>query len=276
MRVAVVGHVEWVTFVRVDHAPLAGEIVNDEGWWEEPAGGGPVAAVQLAKLADGCTLFTALGNDEVGIRARAGLEALGLRVEAAIREAPTRRAFTFVDANGERTITTLGDRLDASADDPLPWKELADADAVYFSAGDAGALRAARRARVLVATSRVMDRLQEADIFLDAVVGSGSDPSERYDPQVLSRRPGLVVRTDGANGGTYETADGDRGTFGAAPLPGPLVDTYGGGDSFVAGLTFALAKGARVDEALSIASRCGAACVAGRGPYEGQLTASSL
>ncbi len=100
--------------------------------------------------------------------------------------------------------------------------------------------------------------------------------SERYDPQGLSRRPGLVVRTDGANGGTFETADGERGKFGAAPLPSPLVDTYGGGDSFVAGLTFALAKGARVDEALAFASRCGAACVAGRGPYERQLTAAAL
>ncbi len=275
MRVAVVGHVEWVTFARVDHVPLAGEIVNDEGWWEEPAGGGPVAAAQLAKLAGGCTLFTALGNDEWGARTRAAVEARGLRVEAAIRDAATRRAFTFIDAKGERTITTLGDRLDAGASDPLPWDELEGADAVYFTAGDLGALRLARGARVLVATSRVMDRLAEADIFFDAVVGSGSDPSERYDSARLRRKPALVVRTDGANGGTYETAEGERSRFAAAPLPGPLVDTYGGGDSFAAGLTFALAKGTRADEALAFASRCGAACVTGRGPYEGQLTAAA-
>ena len=122
MRFAVVGHVEWVTFVRVDHVPRAGDIENDEGLWESAAGGGPVAAAQLAKLAGRCTLYTALGRDDVGLRARGELEALGLRVEAAVRDAPTRRAFTFIDGAGERTITTLGERLDPHADDALPWE----------------------------------------------------------------------------------------------------------------------------------------------------------
>ena len=59
MRVAVVGHVEWVTFGLVDRVPRAGEIVNTSETWDEPAGGGAVAAVQLSKLAGSCDLFTA-------------------------------------------------------------------------------------------------------------------------------------------------------------------------------------------------------------------------
>ena len=51
MRVAVVGHVEWVEFVRVPAVPQPGEIVHAFETWEEPAGGGAVAAVQLAQLA---------------------------------------------------------------------------------------------------------------------------------------------------------------------------------------------------------------------------------
>src|SRR5919198_5746783 len=67
-RVAVVGHVEWIEFARVERLPKPGEIIHAQEWWEDVGGGGSVAAVQLAKLAGGADFFTALGDDE---RARA-------------------------------------------------------------------------------------------------------------------------------------------------------------------------------------------------------------
>src|SRR5436190_7768087 len=136
MRVAVVGHVEWIEFARVERMPAAGEIVHALEAWEEPAGGGAVAAVQLARLAGECLFLTALGDDELGHRSKRELEALGVRVEAAWREGPQRRAFVHVDAGGERTITVIGARVGPSHDDPLPWAELDGADGVYFTAGD--------------------------------------------------------------------------------------------------------------------------------------------
>jgi ribokinase len=276
MRTAVVGHVEWVEFAKVSHVPAAGEIEHASDWWEEPGGGGGVAAVQLHKLSGDCTFYTALGRDGTGKRAHLELESLGPRVEAAIRRQPTRRAVTFIDPNGERTITTLGERLHPEVADHLPWDELAEIDAVYFTAGDVAALQAARRARVLVATSRVLELLSEIDVRLDAVVGSARDPSERYNPAALRRRPGLVVLTDGPRGGLFATADGSKGRFDPVPPPGPVVDTYGGGDSFAAGLTFALGAGLDVRRALELAATCGAWCVAGRGPYGNQLAAADL
>jgi ribokinase len=274
MDVAVVGHLEWVRFVRVDHVPRAGEIVHPEETWELPGGGGPVAAVQLAKLAGSCAFFTAVGDDDLGRRSVAELEGLGARVHAAVRPAPTRQAITFVDADGERTITTVGERLEARAGDPLPWSALDAADAVYFTAGDLGALGAARRGRVLVATTRAMDRLAGSNVALDAVVGSATDPSERYDPAALVPTPGLVVRTEGQAGGTWETLDGSVGIYTAVPLPGPISDLYGCGDSFAAGLTFGLGEDRHLSDALDLAARCGAWCATGRGPYEGQLSSA--
>jgi ribokinase len=135
VRAAVVGHVEWIEFARVEHVPAAGEIVHALETWEEPGGGGAVAAVQLAKLAGDATLYTALGDDELGRRAGRELEALGPRVEAAFRPEPQRRGFVYVDSHGERTITVIGSRLGPSRDDPLAWDELAKADAVYLTAG---------------------------------------------------------------------------------------------------------------------------------------------
>ncbi len=275
MKVAVVGHTEWIEFGRVDHVPAAGDIVHAREWWEEPGGGGAIAAVQLAKLAGACTFLTALGDDDLGRRSRRELESLGVGVEAAIRGAPTRRAVTFIDPAGERTITTLGERLDPHAEDPLAWDELAEADAVYFTAGDPDALREARRARVLVATTRAFPTLVAGGVLLDAAVGSGHDPAERYNPSALTRGATIVVRTEGVRGGTYETSS-DAGRYEAAPLPGPVVDTYGCGDSFAAGLTFALGEGRDLERALGLAARCGAASVTGRGPFGGQLTRADI
>src|SRR5919199_2566991 len=98
MRVAVVGHVEWVEFARVERVPRPGEIVHALESWEEPAGGGAVAAVQLARLAGDCLFLTALGDDELGRRAAQELSELGVRVEAAWRPEPQRRAFVHLDA----------------------------------------------------------------------------------------------------------------------------------------------------------------------------------
>ncbi|MDP8967707.1 MAG: PfkB family carbohydrate kinase, partial [Actinomycetota bacterium] len=61
------------------------------------------------------------------------------------------------------------------------------------------------------------------------------------------------------------------GRWTATPLPGRPVDAYGCGDSFAAGLTYGLADGMALDEAIELGARCGAACLTGRGPYEGQL-----
>ena len=268
--VAVVGHVEWVTFARVEHVPAPGEIVHADDVFELPAGGGSVAAVQLRKLAGDCTFYTALGDDELGHRSKRELEAMGVRVEAVFRDEPQRRAFTHVDAKGERTITVMGLRLGPHGSDPLPWGRLDRTDAVYFCAGDDEALRFARHARVLVATSREARALARVGVHLDAVVGSGRDAAERYTP--VEPQPGVVVATLGAEGGRYETADGASSFFAAAASPGDVVCAYGAGDSFAAGLTYALGTERSVTEALDIAARCGAACLTGRGPYEGQLS----
>ena len=269
MRLAVVGHVEWVDFLPVERVPRPGEIVQAQGAWQEAAGGGAAAAVQLLKLAGNATLFTALGDDAVGRAALDDLRQRGLHLETVWRTDPQRRAVCFLDAGGERTIALFSPKLVPRRSDPLPWDELAQVDGVYFTGGDAEALRAARNARVLVATARELPTLQEAAIELDVLVSSANDDGERYEDGDLEPAPRHVVRTDGARGGTV--APGGR--FPGAELPGPLVDAYGAGDAFAAGLTYALARRLPMDEALAVAARCGAAVLTGRGAYEGQLTA---
>jgi ribokinase len=276
VRVAVVGHVEWVEFARVERVPLAGEIVHATDAWAEPGGGGAVAAVQLAKLAGGATFFTALGDDELGHRARDELVRLGVEVRATFLPGPQRRAFVHVDGRGERTITVIGSRMGPSGRDALPWEQLAGIDAVYFTAGDAAAAAAARRARTLVAAARGLEVLAEAALELDALVASASDAGERYRAGDIDPPPRLVVRTGGDAGGLWETRDGRSGRWSATRPPGPIVDAYGCGDSFAAGLTYGLGAGMSDEDGLRLAARCGAACLSGRGPFEAQLTRADV
>ncbi|HEV3133261.1 MAG TPA: PfkB family carbohydrate kinase [Acidimicrobiia bacterium] len=271
VNVAVVGHVEWIEFARVERVPSSGEIVHALDTWEEPGGGGAVAAVQLARLAGDCLFLTALGDDELGHRAERELSALGVRVETTWRRQPQRRGFVYTDANAERTITVMGDRVGPRGADPLPWSELNGFDAVYFTAGDAAAVRVARTARTLVSTARTIEPLARAGVEIDMLVSSSRDVGERYTTGDIDPPPRLVARTAGAAGGWVDALDGTTTEWTAAPLPGPPVDAYGAGDSFAAGLTYGLAAGRSPEEALAIGARCGAACVTGRGPYAGQL-----
>lgn len=276
-RVGVVGHVEWVRFAVVERVPAAGAIVHARETFCEPAGGGAVAAVQLRKLAGAVTFLTALGDDAAAERVVAGLRERH-RVDdlhVARRAAPQRRTFTFLDDAGERTITVLGERIVPQLADALPWDALGMLDGVYLTGGDAGAVRAARAASVLVATPRAMGALVEAGVRLDVLVRSSSDPGERYEAGMLDPEPGLVVSTRGAEGGVWQAAGGRSGSWRATPLPGPAVDAYGCGDSFAAGLTYGLGAGMALADAIDLAARCGAACLCGRGPYAGQLEAGS-
>ena len=148
----------------------------------------------------------------------------------------------LLDARGERTIVVQGERIVPIGQDDLPWDRLAEMDGIYFTGGDAASLRAARAART---SSRRH--------------APGCDDGQRRDARRARpqrRRPGrtgrserrgwsarLTVATRGPDGGTYTTGDGHTGSFEAAPLPGPIVDAYGAGDSFAAGLTFGLGSG---------------------------------
>jgi ribokinase len=252
-------------------------VVHASDPFEEPAGGGAVAAVQLARLAGESLFITALGDDEHGRRSVVRLRELSVDVRAAFVDAPSRSAVTLVDRTGERTITTFGPRLDPRSEDAREdWAALEGADAVYFTAGDAAALRRARAsARVLVASPRARGALGQG-VPLDALVLSEEDEVELGQAGYAQGEARLVVWTEGGRGGRYIDAAGGSGRWAAVPAPGPVVDSYGCGDSFVAGLTYGLGAGLEVPDALALAARCGAVCLTGRGPYGRQLGADDL
>ncbi len=267
-RVGVVGHVEQLEFAVVERLPAQGEIAHAAETFVHPGGGGAVAAVQLRRMAGASTFLTALGDDDHGRAAAAELRDVhGVDLHAVVRPRATRRGFVHLDAQAERTITVIGDRIAPQEGDDLPWGLLAELDGVYFTGGDVHALQAARTARAVVATPRALDTLRAARVRLDALIASANDPGEQVAASELDPPPRHVVLTDGGRGGTWRSDAGQEGRWQASAPPGPPVDSYGSGDSFAAGVTYGLAAGWSLDRAVALGARCGAACLSGRGPY---------
>ncbi len=261
-RVSVIGHVEWVEFIAVPRLPRPGEIAHADEALARAAGGGGVAASVLAELGADVDFFCAMGDDEEGHAAAEQLSRRGVRLHVAWRLQPTRRAVTMLDAAGERTIVTIGERLEPLGGDGLEWDRLGTADGVYFTAGDTAALERARAARVLVASPRGREALQNGP-GVDALVYSRDDPDEHEWALRLAERARLLVETQGPEGGAWTGESSGR--WEAAAPPGQLRDAYGCGDSFAAGFTHALAAGESVAEAAALGAVCGARCVTRRG-----------
>jgi ribokinase len=255
-RVAVVGHVEWVDFMPVPRLPPRGQVIHAESGSERPGGGGTVAAVAMAELGADVDFFCALGDDANGNAAQAQLEQRGVRTHVAWRDRPTRRAITLLEPDGERTIITLGERLEPRADDQLDWGRLDGAASVYFTAGDAGALRRARRSPVVVASPRGRDVLESAGVEIDAVVFSERDDDERAWAHRIAGQARLLVATEGARGGRWWGES--EGRWQAVPLPGERRDAYGCGDSFAAAFTLGLGRGDTVAQAAALGAEAGA------------------
>ena len=198
MRVAVVGHVEWIRFARVERVPGPGEIAHSTDDWEQVGGGGGVAAIQLALLADEAHLFTALGDDELGRRSRERARGARRALACGCRPAPQRWAFTHIDEAGERTITTVGPEAPAARATTTGCRGPSSPRWTRCSSSPATSthLRWARRAPVLTATARELETLRRGAVELDALIGSGEDEAERYhagdlDPEPRARRDDL-------------------------------------------------------------------------------------
>ena len=265
LKLAVVGHVEWVTFLSIDKCPQAGVISHGEIYQEEPAGGGAVTAVKIARLIRSPVhLFTALGRDREGKKSFKRLQQLGLKVSVAWRDQPTRKGISMLDKKGERAITVIGNRLQPEAKDQLPWDELINYDGVFITATDSDALPLCRKANVMIASPRIgLNKFQGSTVTLDALIGSALDPDEQINSASIQPSTRLRIATEGAMGGKAWPG----GRFETFKLKSKVIDAYGCGDSFAAGVTTGLSAGWSTEKAISLGAYCGSECATHLGPY---------
>jgi sugar/nucleoside kinase (ribokinase family) len=212
--------------------------------------------VVLAALGAEVDFYLALGDDELGRATEAQLRERGVRPHVGWRDQMTRRAITYLSAGGDRTIVTIGERLEPRGDDDLGWERLRETDGVYFTAGDVGTLDHARQGRVLTATPRGRDSLDDSDVPLDALIYSDEDADETAWAMRLAPRSRLMVATQGALGGRWWGAS--EGRWSPVPPPGEPRDAYGCGDAFAAAFTLGLGAGDSIAEAARLGAEQGA------------------
>ena len=258
VKVAVVGHVEWVEFVEVDHVPAPGP---DRARKRAPGRSRRAAARRRGADAEARRRLRLLHR----ARRRRPRPPLGRAAHASSGSTvhvqwfgSTRRALVHVDREPG------ADDHDGRAEAAAGRARCRSPATTASSSSPATWRRCGRRARPGSSRPRPreLETLREGGVHLDLLVGSGTDPGERTTAASTSA---VVVATEGSRGGI---ADGVR--FAAAPPPGPLEDTYGAGDSFAAALIVrARARRLAAPTRSSLPSRAGASVDHGKGAVLG-------
>ena len=265
LNLAVIGHVEWINFLKVDQLPKPGVISHSKKSIEYPAGGGSVIAKTLSDLTTNQVhFFTSLGNDYYGKKCFDILSSMGIKLHVAWRNKPTRRGFSLIDSNGERSITVIGERLAPNHKDKLAWNLLDIMDGIFITAADPEIFKKSRIAHSLCTTPRVgLNIINDSNIFLDGLISSNLDPGEAFSSSELNIKPRYTIKTEGENGGIVFPG----GRYEALKNKRNKVDSYGCGDSFAAGILYGLASKWSLDKSLILAKILGRDCSEYFGPY---------
>ena len=266
IKFSVIGHIEWINFIKVDQLPKPGLISHSKKSLECPAGGGTVIAKRLRELTNSeVHFFTALGDDFYGNQSLDILEKMGIKLHVAWRDKPTRKGFSIIDSKGERAITIIGDRIAPTIKDNLDWSILNDMDGIFITAADKEIFRKSRVAKTLCTTPRVgLNIINESGIFLDGLIGSNLDPGEFFSLNQLRLKPRVVIKTEGENGGIVFPG----GRYKAIENKKNKVDSYGCGDSFAAGILYGLSSNWGIEQSLNLAKIMGRNCSEHYGPYK--------
>jgi len=265
LKFAVIGHIEWINFLKVDLLPEPGIITHAKTSLELPAGGGALIAKTLYELSNNeIHFFTSLGKDYYGEKSCEFFEKIGINLHVAWRSESTRKGFSLIDNNGERSITIIGKRLSPSYNDDLDWNILCEMDGIFITAGDNILFKKAREANILCTTPRVgIDLINQSNVNLDAIIGSNLDPDESFLLSDLNKKPRYTIKTEGEKGGYYIPG----GRFNAITNNNQKIDSYGCGDSFAAGILYGLAENWPIEKALKLGTVLGRNCIEHFGPY---------
>ncbi|GAA3679884.1 PfkB family carbohydrate kinase [Lentzea roselyniae] len=265
-EIVVVGQIARDLVLVVDEVPGPGGTAPVRERREMLGGKGANIAVGLAQLGAPVRLVGVVGDDDVGERLIARAAADGIDTGSVVRR-PDCATGLIVDvvAGGWRYLEDLPDGVLLTESDIDP-DVMAQAGAVVLQLQQPPevALKAARAARGRVvldgSPERLRDELlacadvvradhQEAELLSGRKI-TGADDAVRAAREVMERGPGFVAFAVDDVGNVFAWDDGEF----VVPLGDvEVVDTTGGGDAFVAALTFALSRGGGPAEAARLA-----------------------
>jgi fructokinase len=281
-------------------------------------GGGPLnVAVGLQRLGVPATLHAAFGADASGVAIAEHLEESGVAITpGTVSDRPTPVARATIGADGSATYA-FDIRWDPAPLAPQPGEFAAVHTGSIGAALEPGATRVERlltamredavvsfdpnvRPALQGEHAAAVARVERFVALADVVKASDEDLAWLYPdaalPEILQRwlalGPAFVVATRGAEGAEALAASGPARI---EAVRGPVADTIGAGDSFMAGLLAALSDrglldaarraslrsldGAALGEVVSFAARCAAITVSRPGadpPTRDEVAATGL
>jgi sugar/nucleoside kinase (ribokinase family) len=154
---------------------------------------------------------------------------------------------------------------------PTLQNDLADVLAQIRGLGCLTALDAAGDGGTMDPLSQILPHL---DIYIPSLAEAAhqtgeSDPQKIIDIYRKCGAPGLLGVKLGSEGALLSPKAGEYAQIDCVPLPGPIVDTTGAGDSFYAGVLTGLIKGMDAAKAGRLGAAAGACCITGMGASAG-------
>lgn len=263
------------TILRVDQLPThQGKLIASDGV-QIASGMATSAACAAHRLGAHVSLWASAGDDAVGDRLIAEIEAEGVDCSLVRRVAGARSALAaiLVDAHGERMIVPFYDGQAQADPNTLPRADLSAFDAVLVDVRWPGAaalaLTAARdagRPAILDADTAPVEVLERLLPLASHIVAS--EPAARIvcghalDPEsacadLASRTDAFVAVTGGAAGTWWHDREGGRVRHVEAPKV-KAVDTLAAGDVFHGAFAVGLAEAMPPEKALRFASAAAA------------------
>lgn len=263
-----VGHAALDRIFRVDRLPRGPTKMRAVEHVESGGGTAANAAVTIARLGGAVELWSRVGEDDVGRRIKAGLEAerVDIRYVASFEEVRSSTSAIIVDDAGEQIVVGARDVQMPSSTSWLPLERVAGADVVFADLRWLEAVRTVFQHARKASVPTVLDvdlggrealpevlGLTDYAIFTEAAL---EDFVPGVDTQVgLDRAMLHGVRHAGVTQASGEYVWRDRfGGGSCPPFEVDAVDTTGSGDAFHGAFTLALAEKRSIRDCVRIAS----------------------
>ncbi len=266
--VIVVGHTALDRVYRIEAFPARPTKVRALDHREEGGGSAANAAAAIAVLGGTARLWSRVGDDDAGLKARRLLERTGVDVDGVLvcEGAKTPTAGVIVDAKGERLVISEDDHVMPMEAGWLPLGVVTEAGAVLSDLSWLEGTRAAFAAARACGIPTLVDVDLGGGLLLGSVADltdyaifsgpaferfvHGESDEARFDALLASglRHAGV---TRGPKGYSWKSSSGEQGTQAAFTVP--VVDTTGAGDAFHGAFALALASGLRDAECVLIA-----------------------
>jgi len=282
--IVVLGSLNMDLSVNVRRMPLPGETISGGNLITNAGGKGANQAAACAKLGSRVTLVGAVGQDDFGRSMVDGLKQQGvdtafIKMNSA---APTGTAMILVDDAGENSIVLSAGANATVILDAQTSRLISDAKLLILQLEiNPGVVYAAielahqNGVKVLLNPAPAIELPAEIYPFIDYLVPNESEASLLAGVEVIdAASAGLaadillakgakhVIITMGAKGSVWASAGHNK----AVPaLPIEPVDTTGAGDAFIGGFSTAIIEDKPIEDALCLASACGALAATKRG-----------